>query len=504
MTAALDGETFGHHHKWMDRGLAYALTGEAPRRGVEVDQPGHLAGRATGPPGESQVHESAWSCAHGVGRWSTDCGCSTGGAARANQRWRAPLRAALDLLRDFGAEVFERRGAELFTDDPWARARRLHRRPPRRRERRRVRRRAGSAATGAVAFTAPGGAAQRHAHVHLVRLVLPRPGRPGDRAGAALRRPGHGPARRAGRDRPRAEFVSHPGHRRELAEGDGTAVWAAHVVPARVDAHRVAAHLVLADLFELGETGAHFGPWSADPRDPPPGEGSQAPNGTSTLGLALPVADAPPHRTAVGAPHRPRPRYGENDAAGVVFDHVPGDGAVEVVQRALESGAGVDDLMARDALRRGPLGFPGGGFRPRRPPPGSGRGPAHPGHRRTRRRSRRRSRGGPRRAPLGRAVPAAGGDRARRPARDDPQPGHDRRQGPHGRAPRRRRHRRGRRPGPPGPPSRPPARLRRPFGGRLRRQPPRFGRRGRRPAGRRTHDRGGTGRRPGPRGLPRA
>ena len=33
---ALDGETFGHHHKWADRALAYALTAEAPRRGLDV------------------------------------------------------------------------------------------------------------------------------------------------------------------------------------------------------------------------------------------------------------------------------------------------------------------------------------------------------------------------------------------------------------------------------------------------------------------------------------
>src|SRR5205807_3483305 len=33
---ALDGETFGHHHKWADRMLAYALTADAPRRGQEV------------------------------------------------------------------------------------------------------------------------------------------------------------------------------------------------------------------------------------------------------------------------------------------------------------------------------------------------------------------------------------------------------------------------------------------------------------------------------------
>ena len=117
---ALDGETFGHHHKWADRALAYALTAEAPRRGLEVTNLASWLERNP-PLYEAQVHESAWSCAHGVGRWSTDCGCSTGGAPGTNQKWRAPLRAALDQLRAVGIEVFERHGPALYTGgDPWA------------------------------------------------------------------------------------------------------------------------------------------------------------------------------------------------------------------------------------------------------------------------------------------------------------------------------------------------------------------------------------------------
>ncbi|MGH9006036.1 MAG: DUF3536 domain-containing protein, partial [Acidimicrobiia bacterium] len=117
---ALDGETFGHHHKWADRALAYALTAEAPRRGLEVT---NLAAwlECNPPLYEAQVRESAWSCAHGVGRWSDDCGCHTGGAEGSDQQWRAPLRAALDTVRTTGVEVFERRGPALFRDgDPWA------------------------------------------------------------------------------------------------------------------------------------------------------------------------------------------------------------------------------------------------------------------------------------------------------------------------------------------------------------------------------------------------
>jgi hypothetical protein len=115
---ATDGETFGHHHKWGDRTIAYALAVEAPRRGLTI---GVLADLITEHPAEHEVaiRESAWSCMHGVARWREDCGCHTGGGPGWNQRWRTPLREAFDRIRNHGAEVFERRGAEVLVD-PWS------------------------------------------------------------------------------------------------------------------------------------------------------------------------------------------------------------------------------------------------------------------------------------------------------------------------------------------------------------------------------------------------
>ena len=119
--AATDGETYGHHQTFTDLGLAYALFVEADRRDIEVT---NYATFLEEYPARREVsivggEGSAWSCAHGVGRWYRDCGCSTGGEAGWNQQWRTPLREGLDLLRDVADEVFERMGTELLAD-PWA------------------------------------------------------------------------------------------------------------------------------------------------------------------------------------------------------------------------------------------------------------------------------------------------------------------------------------------------------------------------------------------------
>ena len=68
---------------------------------------------------EAQIVEnSSWSCCHGVERWRADCGCNSGRAGW-NQKWRGPLRAALDFVRDELIKTFDTLGREYFKD-PWA------------------------------------------------------------------------------------------------------------------------------------------------------------------------------------------------------------------------------------------------------------------------------------------------------------------------------------------------------------------------------------------------
>jgi hypothetical protein len=118
VVVATDGETFGHHHKFTERAVAFALAVEVPRQGHTTGSIATWLG-AHRPVEVAGVRPSAWSCAHGLGRWTRDCGCSTGGEPGWNQAWRTPLRAGLDLLRDHAAEVFAHVGAEVF-HDPWA------------------------------------------------------------------------------------------------------------------------------------------------------------------------------------------------------------------------------------------------------------------------------------------------------------------------------------------------------------------------------------------------
>ena len=116
---ATDGESYGHHHRFGDMALAAALNVIEHTEGVELtNYASYLA--AHPPEHEVEVDEpSSWSCAHGVERWRADCGCNAGIVPGASQAWRAPLREALDGLRDELAPRFESVAGELLRD-PWA------------------------------------------------------------------------------------------------------------------------------------------------------------------------------------------------------------------------------------------------------------------------------------------------------------------------------------------------------------------------------------------------
>ena len=116
---ATDGESYGHHHRKGEMALAFCLNHIDKNDDFHLTNYGHFL-ELHPPAWETQIHDnSSWSCVHGVERWRSDCGCHTGGEAGWDQRWRAPLRGALDEVRERLIGVFEREAAPLF-QDPWA------------------------------------------------------------------------------------------------------------------------------------------------------------------------------------------------------------------------------------------------------------------------------------------------------------------------------------------------------------------------------------------------
>jgi alpha-amylase/alpha-mannosidase (GH57 family) len=119
MHVATDGETYGHHHPHGDMALAYALQYIEQNKLARLTNYGEYF--ALHPPTqEIRIKEkTSWSCAHGVGRWESNCGCNAGGGPGWNQEWRRPLRDAFDWLRDDLIADYEQ-SANLLLKDPWS------------------------------------------------------------------------------------------------------------------------------------------------------------------------------------------------------------------------------------------------------------------------------------------------------------------------------------------------------------------------------------------------
>jgi hypothetical protein len=119
LTVATDGETYGHHHHFGEMALARAVQVLYASQDVFLTNIASFL-RVYPAKLECKIAEmTSWSCAHGVERWRSNCGCHTGGEAWWNQAWRAPMRKALDNVRDRIDEIYERE-MKLLCDGPWA------------------------------------------------------------------------------------------------------------------------------------------------------------------------------------------------------------------------------------------------------------------------------------------------------------------------------------------------------------------------------------------------
>jgi alpha-amylase/alpha-mannosidase (GH57 family) len=114
---ATDGESYGHHHPFGDMALAYVLDRLRQHPDVRLTNYGEFL-ELHPPEWEVEIHEnSSWSCAHGLERWRSDCGCKL--RWDWHQRWRGPMRQALDQLKARLDALYGTRGRECFPD-PWA------------------------------------------------------------------------------------------------------------------------------------------------------------------------------------------------------------------------------------------------------------------------------------------------------------------------------------------------------------------------------------------------
>lgn len=119
VSIATDGESYGHHHRFGEMALAFALEQIEQRDDVRLTNYAEFLDIRP-PTLEAEIVEnSSWSCAHGVERWRSDCGCHAGSFPHGNQAWREPMRRAMDHLRDALAPEFEKSLAPLVTGDPW-------------------------------------------------------------------------------------------------------------------------------------------------------------------------------------------------------------------------------------------------------------------------------------------------------------------------------------------------------------------------------------------------
>ena len=144
LNIASDGETYGHHHRFGDMALSYALYLIESKNLAQITIYGEYLSKNPPTHQIEIIENTSWSCTHGIERWRDDCGCCTTGSIVqmttsnpfvhypaknepitakscplvSRQKWRLPLREAMDWLRQTLVSLFYDR-MSLFVTDPW-------------------------------------------------------------------------------------------------------------------------------------------------------------------------------------------------------------------------------------------------------------------------------------------------------------------------------------------------------------------------------------------------
>ena len=123
---ATDGETYGHHYHFAEMTLSYCLYFIDKSR--QADLTNYAAYLAQYPAMDEAeiIEDTSWSCVHGIERWRSNCGCTTGSHPEWNQLWRPPLRSAMDWLRDNLIPIYESVMSGLVQDAWKARDEYIH------------------------------------------------------------------------------------------------------------------------------------------------------------------------------------------------------------------------------------------------------------------------------------------------------------------------------------------------------------------------------------------
>ncbi len=118
LNIATDGETYGHHFKFGEMALTYAVRDLVNNHNVLLTNYGEFLS-LNPPEHEVIIHENtSWSCFHGVGRWNSNCGCKVGNNPGWDQHWRKYLRISLNKLNDQLNNIFEKE-ASKYLKEPW-------------------------------------------------------------------------------------------------------------------------------------------------------------------------------------------------------------------------------------------------------------------------------------------------------------------------------------------------------------------------------------------------
>jgi len=118
---ATDGETYGHHRRFADMALAFSFHLIEKDNLAKITNYGEFLEKFPPTHEVEIIEKTSWSCVHGVDRWWSACGDTTGSGNHPtwNQEWRTPLRNAFDWLRDTLAARYEEK-ARQFLKDPWS------------------------------------------------------------------------------------------------------------------------------------------------------------------------------------------------------------------------------------------------------------------------------------------------------------------------------------------------------------------------------------------------